>query len=374
MPRSDRGTGETSPTLANRLDPHANSLNAIRLVLATTVIVSHSWSIGRYGPTPTHGGFAAGGWAVDAFFVLSGYLIAGSRLNNTLVSYLRRRVLRIYPGFLVCLLTVVLVFAPVSYARGHHSLHGYLSTPNTPLSYLWENLGLKMEVGSVAGTPGGGAWAGTLWTLYFEFLCYVIVGLLACWMTFRRRPIVAAVLVVAVTALSLQNNDVVHHSDTSNLVRLLPFFLAGTLLYLLRDRVACVWWLAVPSALALVIVPDAGPRFVVLCALPLGYLLLYLGAVVPVALGRRNDISYGMYVYGWPVEQTVRSLGAISHLWFVILSLVGTLPLATASWYLVERPAMRWRQSKGTVEAAPVLVTEPFLAAPVSTASGGRRA
>lgn len=358
---------DSRPTLATRLDPSANSLNAIRLVLASAVIVSHSWSIGRYGPTPTHGGFAPGGWAVDAFFVLSGYLIAGSRFNNSLAGYLKRRVLRIYPGFLVCLLSVVLVFAPINYLRTHHTLAGYLTTPHTPWSYLWENLALRMQVPSVAGTPSGGwAWAGTLWTLYFEFICYLIVGVLACWMTFRRRPAIAAVLLAALTAVSFRNNHVFHHTDASNLVRLLPFFLAGTVLYLIRDRLPCVWWLAAASGIVLVLVPNAGPRFVVLCAVPLGYLLLYLGAVVPVALGRRNDISYGMYVYGWPVEQVVRSLGAVSHLAFIALSLVGSVPLATASWYLVERPAMRWRQPMRPIGDSPaVTAVSPKLAAEV---------
>jgi peptidoglycan/LPS O-acetylase OafA/YrhL len=335
------------PTLASRLDPRANSLNAIRLVLATTVIVSHSWTIGRFGRVPSHGGFAPGGWAVDGFFVLSGYLITGSRFNNSLLSYLKRRVLRIYPGFLVCLLSIVLVFAPLGYLRAHHSLHGYLTTPNTPVSYLVENLALKMQVGSVAGTPtGGGAWAGTLWTLYFEFLCYLIVGLLACWTAFRRRPIIAVLLLVATTAVSFQNNHVNHFTDTANLVRLLPFFLAGTVMYQLRDRVPCTWWLAAASAIVLVFVPNPGPRFIVICALPMAYLLLYLGAVVPVGVGRHNDVSYGMYMYGWPVEQTVRAFALSSHLAFVALSLAGTIPLAAASWLLIERPAMRWRQPK----------------------------
>jgi peptidoglycan/LPS O-acetylase OafA/YrhL len=341
-----RGRASAAP-FATRLDPKANSLNAIRLVLAATVIVSHSWPIGSFGRGPTHGGFAAGGWAVDAFFVLSGYLITGSRLNNDLHSYLKRRVLRIYPGFVVCLLSVVLVFAPIGYLHLHHTLRGYFSTPNTPVDYVLSNLGLKIHVSSVAGTPGPGrAWAGTLWTLYFEFLCYLIVGLLACWATFRRRPAVAVWVFVAMTLASLQNDRVFHYTDLANLIRLMPFFFAGSVVYMLRDRIPCTWWLAVPSALFVVVVPDLGVRYVVLCALPLTYLLLYVGAVVPMAIGRRNDISYGIYMYGWPVEELVRYLHLGSQTLFILLSLLGAVPLAAASWLFVERPAMRWRNGR----------------------------
>lgn len=342
-------------TFATRLDPKANSLNAIRLVLAVTVIVAHSWPIGHYGRAPTHGGFAPGGWAVDAFFVLSGYLITGSRLNNDLVSYLKRRVLRIYPGFVVCLLSVVLVFAPIGYFHLHHTLHGYASTPHTPLDYMVANLDLKMRLPGVAGTPGGQhAWAGTLWTLYFEFLCYIMAGLLACWVAFRQRPTVAIVVLAVTTAVSLQNDHVVHRGDAANMVRLVPFFLAGSVIYLLRDHLPCTWRLAVPSVVALVFIPNAGVRFVVLCALPLTYLLLYLGAVVPIAIGRRNDISYGIYMYGYLIEEMVRYLHFASQTVFIVVSILGTIPIATASWCFVERPAMRWRTGK--TPATPVTV------------------
>jgi peptidoglycan/LPS O-acetylase OafA/YrhL len=331
--------------LASRLDPRANSLNAIRLVLAATVIVSHSWPIGQYGRTPSHGGFAPGGWAVDAFFVLSGYLITGSRLNNTLLSYLKRRVLRIYPGFVVCLLSVVIIFAPIGYIHDHHSLHGYVSTPHTPVSYVLSNLGLRMHVTSVADTPGGnGAWAGTLWTLFYEFFCYLIVGLLASWIAFRRQPALAIFALAAVTAVSIQNAHVNHVGIHANMVRLLPFFLAGTVIYQLREWIPCTWWLAGLCTGALVVLPLAGIRFVVLCALPLTYVLLYLGAVVPIAIGRRNDISYGIYMYGYPVEQLVRYFTFGSQAVFILVSILGTVPLAAASWFFVERPAMRWRR------------------------------
>lgn len=340
------GTSSRSTSFAARLSTTANSLNAIRLVLASTVIVLHSWVIEPYGPTPTHGGFSYAGWAVDGFFVLSGYLVTGSRLKGDLWAYLRRRILRIYPGFLVCLLSVVLLFAPITYVAVHHTLAGYLTTPTTPVRYLLTNLGLKMHAQSVAGTPGGiREWTGTLWTLYFEFLCYLLVALLACLRSFRTRPQLTVGLFALATALSLLNPHVNHHTVPANLGRLVPFFLAGTVTYLYRDRIPCVWPGAVASAAVLVVIPFAGPRYVVLCALPLTYLLLYLGAVVPITWGRRTDISYGMYMYGFPVEESIRFLHLGSQFLYVVFAMVATVPIAFASWFLVERPAMRWRRT-----------------------------
>ena len=339
-------------TLGSRLDPRYNSLNAIRLLLASAVIVSHSWAIGQYpGGTPRHGGETPGGWAVFAFFVLSGYLITGSRLNNAMGTYLTRRFLRIYPGFLVCLLVTVAIFAPIGYYQQHHSLHGYLTKSTTPLDYLVSNLTLKMNVYHVAGTPSGPhAWTGSLWSLYYEFVCYVIVGLLACWAVFRRKPVLAITLFVLATVARVEHTHVASFArgtDVKELLQLMPFFLVGSVFYLLRDRIPCNAWLAAASLAVWVVLPQvAANRFVVLCALPMGYLLLYLGAVVPLPLGRRNDISYGMYMYGYPVEQLLRFAHLSSHTAYTVLSILCTIPLAAVSWFLVERPAIRWGQRR----------------------------
>jgi peptidoglycan/LPS O-acetylase OafA/YrhL len=338
-------------SIGTRLDPRYNSLNAIRLLLASTVILSHSWAVGHYGGTPRHGGETPGGWSVFAFFVLSGYLITGSRLNNDLGTYLKRRFLRIYPGFLACLLVTVAIFAPAGYYHQHHSLHGYLTKTTTPLDYLVSNFTLKMNVYHVAGTPSGPhAWTGSLWSLYYEFLCYVVVGLLACWAVFARKPALSIAVFLLATVARLEHTHVAsfaHSNDVYQMVQLLPFFMAGSVFYLLRDRIPCTVWLAAASLAVLIVLPHlAQNRFVVLCALPMGYLLLYLGAVLPVPLGRRNDISYGMYMYGYPVEQALRWAHLSSHTVFTVLSILCTVPLAAASWFLVERPAIRWGQRR----------------------------
>ena len=347
-PRPSDSTGRQ--TIGTRLDPRYNSLNAIRLLLASAVIVSHSWAIGGFsGGTPRHGGETPGGWSVFAFFVLSGYLITGSRLNNGLGTYLKRRFLRIYPGFLVCLLVTITVFAPIGYYQQHHSLHGYLTKSTTPLDFLFRNLMLKMEVYHIAGTPSGPhAWTGSLWSLYYEFYCYLIVGLLAGWAVYRRKPALAIAVFLFATVARLEYTYVASFArseDVKQMLQLVPFFMVGSVFYLLRDRIPCNVWLAAASLAVWVLLPHyAQNRFVVLCAIPMAYLLLYLGAVIPVPLGRRNDISYGMYMYGYPVEQLLRFAHLSSHTVYTVLAIVCTIPLAAASWFLVERPAIRWGQ------------------------------
>lgn len=101
----------------------ANSLNFIRLSLATAVIIAHT------GPlTGVHADFLGipssrvdliGGWAVNMFFAISGFLIAHSAQRGTAAGYLKRRALRIFPGYWVSILFVVFLCAPISVATGH---------------------------------------------------------------------------------------------------------------------------------------------------------------------------------------------------------------------------------------------------------------
>lgn len=340
-------------SFAARLDPRANSLNLVRLVLAAMVIVSHSWSVGGYGHEPLHGGLTPGGWAVDAFFGLSGYLITGSRATHSFVTFLRFRVLRIYPGFLVCLLMTAMVWAPYGYYHLHHTTAGYTSTGNSPVRFVLSDLGLKMTTWKVAGTPiGSHSWNGSLWSLFYEFLCYLLVGVLASLAIYRKRPIVCAILLTGITVANIQHlgsSSALQWAGMYQLVRLVPFFLAGSLVYLLRAKLPCRWPLAVLSAAFLWIFPiSVGQRWVVLCALPLAYLLLYLGAVVPITFARKNDISYGVYMYGYPVEQMVRLAGIGSQTLYTVFAILGTIPVAAGSWFLVERPMMRWGRKLGT--------------------------
>lgn len=335
------------------LHPRRNGLNLVRLLLAYTVLVAHGFPLSGLGEGPVVGGDNAGGWAVFGFFAISGYLITGSRLGNDVGTYVVHRVARIFPAFLVCLIATAFVFAPIGYIAQHGSLEGFLTTPTTPVNYVLSNLTLRMNTYTVAGTPGDvpypGAWDGSLWSLYYEFLCYVIVGLLASIGFMRRSPIgLGAAYVASVVLwarLDFLGSYVENNFDLQMLARLLPFFLAGGLLFMLRRRLVLTWPLGllalVASVASAVLIDGWGAQ---LAAPLLAYGFLCLGAVLPCPdFVRRNDVSYGIYIYAFPVQQLLMIAGA--HAWplavFDLAAAVVVAPLAAASWFLVERPVMR---------------------------------
>ncbi|MFC4693805.1 acyltransferase family protein [Geodermatophilus arenarius] len=327
-----------------------NSLNAIRLGLATAVIVSHSWPIGGYGDDPQLGQLTLGRLAVAGFFAISGWLITQSRESTPLPSYLWRRFLRIYPGFLASLIVVAFVFAPVGSALDAGSW-----AFSDGVAFVGKNLAVHMSQFNVGATPSGvpypGNWNSSLWTLFYEVLCYLLIGLCITAVPGRWLATVVVTLWLGATALQVGTNL---GGTVAVFLELAPYFLAGATLYVLRQWIPLHWSLGLVSAVitTIMIAVGAAPA---LAALPLAYLMLWLGAALPLHLvGRRNDISYGMYVYAFPVQQllVLAGAGAWSVGWFVLASTACTVPLAVASWFLIERPAQRYRRAADNLWAA----------------------
>jgi peptidoglycan/LPS O-acetylase OafA/YrhL len=285
----------------------------------------------------------------------------GSRVGNGFAVYVQRRLLRIYPAFVVCLLLTAFVIAPIAFWSTRHTFHGFATSWDSPLNYVVSNLGLKMTQYGVASgpehVPHPKVWDGSLWTLYYEFACYLLVGVLSCWAVFRRRALPVVLLLVAVTAASCGSSDVLryaHNLDLTFMLELAPSFLAGSALYMLRDRASlrCDW--AAGSAVAIALIGT--PATISLCAVPVAYLLLWLGSSHRLRrVGRVNDVSYGVYIYGFIVEQLVALYGGrhLGHVGYIVVSVVLTLPFAAASWFLVEQPAMARRDELPTLVPRP---------------------
>ncbi|SEG77550.1 acyltransferase family protein [Bosea lathyri] len=328
-----------------------NNFGLLRLVLALAVVVSHAFSVttGLVEDEPLFQstGFTLGEHAVNAFFAISGFLVTMSFVRRGWRDYSLARVLRIVPGLVAATLVVAFL---IGGAMTRLDLASYLTDPR-----LWRFIqGTLTTFKSAAALPGVFETnplqfpMGTVWTLKYETFCYlgVLVAGVAGLLQMRRLALgIGCVLVVAVVLREIAAPHDVKWGET--VLRLPLIFLSGSLIYLWRDRVP----LSLPGLALLLVV------LAVLSHTPLYKAALYVGtawgilvlAMAP-SLTRWHtepsaDLSYGAYLYGWPVQQMLHalfpSLGVFILLW---PSLAVTLVLAALSWFLVEKPALRLKR------------------------------
>jgi peptidoglycan/LPS O-acetylase OafA/YrhL len=205
--------------------------------------------------------------------------------------------------------------------------------------------------GTPANVPYTQAWDGSLWTLSWEFLCYIGVAALAVLGLLVRRHIVIWIAVLIWLAEAISFFDFSLFPSTQYALRFGTIFIVGALVYLYRDRIpdsgrlagVCVIVAMLGMALGhpLSHVSDwiTGPALV--------YPVLWLGAHLPLhKVGGTNDLSYGVYIYAFPVGQilALEHVQRYGYLAFAFATVAGTLPLAAASWWGVERWALRARE------------------------------
>jgi peptidoglycan/LPS O-acetylase OafA/YrhL len=353
-----------SMKLGREFDPRRNALNAWRLMLATGVILWHSFPLtGRHlSYAPAHQ-LLRDGW-VDGFFVISGFLITSSWLSNPrLRNYFVARGLRILPGLWVCLIITAFVIAPIGVGiQGGSVAKLLLST--APIEYVLKNCAAVMLEPDVGGTPGGipfpDVWNASLWTLLWEVFCYIAVAGLGVVGLLSRRWLIPALLALALYwsaqlpawSLSLLEEPAgtQRHIDsaTAALVveavaaRFAVMFLAGALLYRFRNLIPARWSLVVVSVV-IVLAASLLPNYRLVGAIPLAYAIIVSGALIHNERFRlRTDLSYGVYIYAFPIQQllVIFGLGTMHPIVFAIIAAIATLPIAALSWFMVEKPAM----------------------------------
>jgi peptidoglycan/LPS O-acetylase OafA/YrhL len=360
----------TKRTLGVQFDPKNNALNAWRLILATGVILCHAWPLTgrRIGIEPIHQ-LMEDVW-VDGFFAISGFLITWSWFRQKRTrDYFFARGLRLLPGLWVCLIVTAFVIAPVAVAiQGGSALRLLMSS--SPFEYVLGNSAVMLLKHDIAGSPSGipwlGEWNGSLWTLFWEALCYVAIAGLGIAGLLSRRwviPILLALMVIWSAILppygpfieAPPGAHVQIDAATQQLVmsgmaaRFGLMFLTGALLYRFRDAIPARWSLVAVSVV-LVLASSLLPNYRVLGAIPLAYAIIVSGALIRNKWLRLNtDLSYGVYIYAFPIQQllVVSGLAFLHPILFAIVAAAATLPLAALSWFAVEKPTIALKSRLG---------------------------
>jgi peptidoglycan/LPS O-acetylase OafA/YrhL len=340
--------GTDRRTIATVFNSRANSLNAIRLTLALAVIVSHSWALGGFGPEPEAGGARLGTWAVLGFFGISGFLITRSRLSGqSAANYYRGRVLRIFPAFIVCLLFIACVLAPLSLVFDPAGVW----SPVDSVTYIVRNLPLyppRVQQDAIEGTlqhiPYRGVWNGSLWTLFWEAVCYVALGVAGSLLSRRGLKIGSVAVFVAASVFSLLNETAIVPLPelAGRVLPLFAVFAAGAIVFLFANSIR-VSPLTVSAAIVMLAGAVLGGVVQSLGALPMIYLIMLLGQVLHLdRVGSDYDLSYGVYIYAWPVQQYVFLIGGndVPLPVEIVVSIVVAAGLAYLSSRYIEKPAL----------------------------------
>ena len=359
---------QSGVTLAGILHPDRNSFGVVRLAMAVAVLVSHSYFFvsGTSTTEPLHDitGHSLGEHAVQVFFFLSGILVMQSFIKSgSLVDFGTARALRIFPGLSVCVLLTALVIGPIV---SNADAWTYFSSSALP-SYIAKTLLLVTGSAPLPGVftdaPASGLVNMSLWTLKYEALCYVMLGL-ACasgMMTGRHEGVSTTALAILVFGIFLNEpKSIEAYSAADNIRYFALYFGMGVLACQLRQRLA-IHGTGVLVFFFMFVVMLGTCWSELTCALFLGYASLYVATIDFGWIGRSlqgSDLSFGVYIYAAPIQQAlVQTFPGLRPLELAVAALVLTLGAANLSWGWIERTALARRTVvvtafKGALRAA----------------------
>lgn len=349
--------GAKMTTLGELATRRSNNFNLIRMLAAIAVLISHSYPL-ALGPPAVDPltdliGFSLGELAVVTFFGVSGFFISMSRDRAAgSLDYFCARFLRIYPGLTVVLLLTTFLLGAIFTTL---ALNEYLSDRET-YRYVTGNLslfGMRFSLpGVFADNPLPGI-NGSLWTLFYEVMLYILVGALGAMHLFTGRRFLWFLLAYGfmyatfkVTALyipSVAELNRVHAFFASSL----PFVI-GMLFYRYRELIQLRLWFLLPL-LALAVWSYHGTYFFECLVTSWVYLIFFLGFASSPWLERYNqlgDYSYGVYIYAFPVQEMLAHLQkGIGPLGMIAEAFPLVLIAAVLSWHLIEKPSMSVRHN-----------------------------
>lgn len=352
-----------------RFGNHQNAFGFLRLLFASLVIVSHVPEIvdGNSNREILHrltGSMTFGSFSVNGFFVISGFLITGSYLNSsTLSSYLRKRVARIYPAFALASVISLVIVAPLGGAKFPLDMR-HIAAASARIATLQR----PMLAG--AFTEGHyGDWTvalnGAMWTIQYEFACYLLVILLGVTGMLRRPWLVVVFclslfltsIAVSIHPVRWLSHDWAFPGPPSALPAMTGMFLAGASSYLFRHRIPTNVTGVVIAAVLFVAATPIISITNITYALFGGYLIFAtarMGSSTFIGqINDKTDISYGVYLYAWPIEQLlIRYLGTDSLLLLGVVTWIGAAICGWISWTIIEKPLMQKRTHNGPL--APV--------------------
>ncbi|MVN76838.1 acyltransferase family protein [Hymenobacter sp. HMF4947] len=349
-----------SITTLSQPDSHQNNLNFMRLFFALSVMVTHSYPLSGVREYDilmqlTNGQASLSHTAVQGFLIISGYLITKSLIrSNGLADYYTKRILRIFPG----LIAVVILTAIICFFFSGKSVAAYF-THYSVRDYVVFNSLLKTQLyidRVFTQVPYGNVVNGSLWTIPYEFLFYVLLSL--CYFIRTKTRLLLylfSIAFIASAGLWLTVEPTLQkyilpfwQLKGQHIAELGAFFLSGAIWAVLpipMPPVATRKKLALAAVLAIALSFYFGV-YNCLQFLALPILVICFGTINTPALAWARlggDYSYGIYLWGFFVQQTLVYLFHFALMPLMFISIPITYVCGALSWNLVEERALRYK-------------------------------
>lgn len=334
-----------------RGDSHKNNFGFLRLLFAYLVILSHSPELidGNSSRELLHqltDNLTFGVLAVDSFFIISGYLICQSFVHSTnLKSFLFKRILRIYPAFVAIWIISILLIVPL--AGGWHLL-------NNLSIFDWARMIVKIfalsqpHVNDFLFVEHIKPLNGSMWTIRYEFMCYLIIPIIALIGLNKRNAVLILILSISLNIYTrVTGIDWVIQSPIPFslfiFTRLLSAFMIGICFYQYRER---LMWNNKISLFCFTLLTFClfNPQFAELGLIIFGSYLLFNFAFnfnnsFIQKIGTENDISYGVYLHAWPVQGLfIQSFSNINPWILTVITICTVSITGYLSWIWIEKP------------------------------------
>lgn len=331
-----------------------NNFKAIRMIAALLVMLSHAYvltnglEINGRDPISQVIGTRFGNITLAIFFVLSGFILASRfSLDTNALRWWLARILRIFPALILVLVVSAYVIGPLvtslsfaDYMRSE-ATHTYIPA-NASLFFLQRDL-----PGVFATNPHLMVVNASLWMLKYMLMCYALLFILGCLGTFDSKlwmTIFFALFAVLVLATHFRISAVSEIDLLRGWIPLLMPFVIGMMFFVWRDNIPMSPFWIVGLLVICVLMRDF--RYY-------SYIFLFFALYTAVFIAYRlkgpllrynelSDFSYGTYLFGFPVQQTLIAVfGPMSTTLNMLLAVPITLGLAILCSRYVERPAMR---------------------------------
>lgn len=288
-----------------------------------------------------------GGIAVLAFFAISGFLITGSFLNSiSLRDYMAKRMARIFPALIVCALVMVYIVGGLFGSDGSSATFF-----DSILKILKISVFGRAELPSVTnGYIFKESINGSLWSLKVEFGLYILLALLLSIYKRLSMPVIAlASLCLLMYTVGFSTNPlspkIVIYASVG-----IGFF-TGSSLYFCKHLLAKKRTKILLSCLSVLLILNTAtaPFSLMLSSIGFSLIILTLGLFFTDRIIKsRFDISYGIYLYSFPVQQLIINETDLGFYISMFASVIIVIPISYMSWRLVERPAIRYVHKKST--------------------------